>query len=75
MRDASSSPTLSLSLAQRNEERAQEVEVGGAATQPPDMQADYLRKTMRKCKAFEKLSEMEMDELALRGEQTSKLGF
>ncbi|PWY98302.1 hypothetical protein BCV70DRAFT_202082 [Testicularia cyperi] len=38
--------------------------VGSVATQPPDMQADYL--SSKQAKTFSKLSELEMDEIRLR---------
>ena len=36
---------------------------------PPDMQADHLRKLVKMCKQFAKLSDLELDEIALRGEK------
>jgi hypothetical protein len=38
------------------------------AEMPPDMQADYLLKMIKSCKRFSKMSDLELDEIAIRGE-------
>lgn len=37
------------------------------AQRPPDIQADHLRKLLRSCKAFSRLSEFELDEMSIAG--------
>lgn len=44
------------------------VEPGAVSRFPPDMQADHLRKLMRSCGQFSKLTDIELDELGLTGE-------
>lgn len=41
------------------------VEPGAIASWPPDMQADHMRKLMRSCKQFSKMTDMELDEVGL----------
>ena len=43
-------------------------ESAGPGVLPQDMQADFLSKVWRQTKAYAKASEMELDEVGVRGE-------
>ncbi|PWN46168.1 hypothetical protein IE81DRAFT_363580 [Ceraceosorus guamensis] len=51
--------------AQRNEVRSEMTALGGPGRLPCDLQADYLRKVMRKCKFLENQSDLELNEVAI----------
>lgn len=40
---------------------------GNLATLPPDMQADHLRKVVKSCKLYSKMTDLELDEIGIRG--------
>jgi hypothetical protein len=42
---------------------------GKVATLPPDMQADHLRKVVKSCKQYSKMTDLELDEISIKGEQ------
>lgn len=53
-----------LAEVRKEEEKTQQ----NPAALPPEFQADWLRREMRRCKAWKKLSEIELDERAIAGE-------
>jgi len=57
-----------LAAEQKNEARASMPESAGPGVLPQDMQADFLSKVWRQTKAYAKASEMELDEVGVRGE-------
>lgn len=40
---------------------------GKVATLPPDMQADQLRKMVKSCKQYSKMTDLELDEIGIKG--------
>lgn len=47
---------------------------GQVASLPPPMQADHLRKMVKSCKGFGKMTDLELDEVAVRGETCTVSG-